>query len=698
MEFGTGYQHPMDRNYGDSEAADNSTNDAGLGIKDIGMSIPLGIAASNVQGVASKIRTGARKFEIAFPGTGRAQRGAQTPELYGKLQRQAFEELGRANQVDFTTHSAYGVMGLAGMDQQGNFSKSSKKFSVDEIKRAIEFAADVSRGGNVVVHTGEFYRPLSEASWNQEGEYAGKFQSYKEEPERASFRVVDTRTGRAIEEARKNRLVSRPIWNTAKSGEEFIDMEGRKRTVREGERVYLDYEGHQLLSENRVPEYDYGKSMFKSKQMSWEDFKREAKEMTERAKKFWQDWKEGKINEEEFNRSYWRRFKNSLSEKEIEVRPEEAFIIGTLETNAANARGWSYYYGRGFSEKVETIQKLKKAKELYQKLEEDIPEDEKWKLQKQIAVEGHGLLPPETKNPTEILDKQIKDIENDMRYAREASSAQWLQAEEAVEQIRNVESAETYGFKEACTAYAEAGIKALEESNKLEKEGKLKQPLFIAMENIFPETYGAHPDELIHLVEGGRRQMIEMLKQKGYQESEAAKKAEEHIKGHLDTGHLNMWRKYWKGDASKTPEENDVDFNKWLLGKTEEMAKKRMIGSVHLTDNYGYQDDHLSPGEGNCPVKEMTEILRKHGFKGSLIVEPGADASTDLSDFHGLMKTWRLFGSPVYGAAAGAPPSRSRRWQDIQYSYFGQNQPPYFVFGGYSPSEDWTLWSGVQIE
>ena len=135
-----------------------------------------------------------------------------------------------------------------------------------------------------------------------------------------------------------------------------------------------------------------------------------------------------------------------------------------------------------------------------------------------------------------------------------------------------------------------------------------------------------------------------------------------------------------------------------MLEKTEEMAKKQMIGSVHLTDNYGYQDDHLSPGEGNCPVKDMVGILKRHGFKGSLVVEPGADASTDLSDFHGLMKTWRLFGSPIYGSGIGGPPGRSRKWQDVQYGHFGQTQPPYFVFGGYSPSEDWTLWSGVPME
>lgn len=697
MEFGTGYFHPMDRNYGDSSKADNSTADVGVGLKDIGMSVPLGISAANVQGVAAKIRTGASKFELAFPGTGRSQRGAQTPGVYGKLQRQALEELGRVNQVDFTTHSAYGVYGLAGMDQQGNFSKSSKKFAIDEIKRAIEFAGDVARGGNVVVHTGEFQRPLSEAFWNQEGEFTGKFESYKEEPERAAFFVVDDRQGRLIEQARKNRKVPRPIWNTAKAGEEYFEG-GVRRIAREGEKVYIDYEKNKVDPEDRVPEYDPEKGRFKSKLMGWEDFEREAKEMTERARAFWR--KHHGEPEEKWKETPWYRFREALREEEIKVRPEEAYIIGTLETNAANARGWSHYYGHEFDEDVEKITKLRKAREFYGKIEKATSEEEKWKLKKQIqSIPGMGdMIPAETKFPTELIDEAIKATERKVKWAKEASSAQWMQAEENMETMRHVVSAEAYALKESYDSYAQAGIAAMEKSNALEKERKLKQPLFVAMENIFPENYGAHPDELMNLIEGGRKQMRERLKQKGYSEEEARKEAEEHIKGHLDTGHLNMWRKYWVGDPHKTPEQNDTEFNKWLLAKTEQLAQKNMIGSVHLTDNYGYQDDHLSPGEGNCPVKEMTEILKKHGFKGSLIVEPGADASTDLSDFHGLMKTWRLFGSPVHGAGMGERPARDRRWTDVQYGYFGQTQPPYFVFGPYSPSEDWTLWSGVPME
>ena len=42
--------------------------------------------------------------------------------------------------------------------------------------------------------------------------------------------------------------------------------------------------------------------------------------------------------------------------------------------------------------------------------------------------------------------------------------------------------------------------------------------------------------------------------------------------------------------------------------------------------------------------------------------------------------------------------ARGQRWGEVQYSYFGQNQPPYFVFGAYAPSNDWTLWSQTPME
>jgi hypothetical protein len=276
--------------------------------------------------------------------------------------------------------------------------------------------------------------------------------------------------------------------------------------------------------------------------------------------------------------------------------------------------------------------------------------------------------------------------------------------------------------------YAESGIHAMR------KTKDSNNPVVVAIENIFPERFGGNLEELKWVIKKSRERMVEMLTEPkiqtgvsrkpnemteeklnealipgrkgmlqenpfymGVSREEAEKIAERHIKATLDTGHLNMWKKYWQDAPELTREQNDAKFKEWYLKQVESLAKENMVGNVHLADNFGYQDEHLSPGQGNAPIKEAIAILKKHGYDKALTVEPGADATTDLSDFHGLMKTWRLFGSPVYGAGMGSP-QIPQKWTDVQYSYFGQNRPPYFVFGPYAPSNDWTLWSAVPME
>src|SRR3989338_2471101 len=287
MEFNSGYVMAMDRDYGEGHVDDNSTNDIGVTpIRDIGMSVPFGIAAQNVQGVAAKIRTGTRIIELQFPGAGRSNRNSQTPEMYGKLQRQVLEELGRANKVDFTTHASFSVFGLAGMDQQGNFSKLNKRFAIDEIRRAIDFAADVARGGNVTVHTGEFQRPISEEPWATDQSGRHLFKNYAEEPERAIYRVVDERSGQVILQARKNQKVARAIWLTAKPGETYVDEEGNERKAREGETIYINYDRERVQMQERVPQFNPQTKRFEVEYWDWAKFEKEADERTQEAREF----------------------------------------------------------------------------------------------------------------------------------------------------------------------------------------------------------------------------------------------------------------------------------------------------------------------------------------------------------------------------------------------------------------------------
>jgi hypothetical protein len=58
----------------------------------------------------------------------------------------------------------------------------------------------------------------------------------------------------------------------------------------------------------------------------------------------------------------------------------------------------------------------------------------------------------------------------------------------------------------------------------------------------------------------------------GVSAEEAKKLAEKHLKATIDTGHINMWRKYWQPDPNKTPEENDRMFKDWVVKAIETLA------------------------------------------------------------------------------------------------------------------------------
>ncbi|OIO63200.1 hypothetical protein AUJ83_01610 [Candidatus Woesearchaeota archaeon CG1_02_33_12] len=627
-----GYNSPMDRNY---DVKNGEPEEKILGIKDIGLAMAMGIGARNIPEIASKIRSGAGSLEIQFMGAGRGSQQGETPGMFGKYHRQALRELSKVSDVSLTTHASVGIPGLAGQDQQGNFSDEQRKMALDEVKRAIEFAADTALSGSVVIHTGEFQRPISEEQWAEGGK---KFSGFEKEEEKAVIRVVNKKTGQVLTQIRKNEEVSRPVWRRNKNDE------------------YIDYDGNVVSRGERVPVFNKEKGTFDVKDVKWESFVDEAKEMTEENRK---------------------KYGANFDKEKHTVTPEEAFLIATTEGQARIAKGWALNYSEGLNKEFDLLKQLKEEKEMLEENLKTMPEDEKWKIKNKIKriEEGEGRQNP-----------GIKDLEQSIKARQEMVTGQLQQANDQERLGENVMSAKKYALEKSFSGYALSGMRAMEET----KKKNLEKPLFITMENIFPESYGGHPEELKKLVLESRKEMEKMLMKKGSSESEAKQLAETHIKATLDTGHLNLWRKYFNG-----PEK---EFDKWVLDQTEDLAKSKIIGNVHLADNFGYQDEHLAPGQGNAPIKEMIKILKKHGYKGAYTVECGSSATTDASYFHGMMKTWEYLGSPVYSMGAardGLPPAQ---WQNIQHSYFGQTYPPSFVFGAYSPSNEWTLWSNVPME
>ncbi|HLD87035.1 MAG TPA: TIM barrel protein [Candidatus Nanoarchaeia archaeon] len=713
-------QNAMDSgSYGhNSEGQGNSYGTSDLGVDRIGMSVPMGIAANNVAGIYSKIRMGAGSLEIQFPGHGSGRPNAQTPEMYGKDQRTAIREMVGINEVDLTTHASFAMSGMTGFDGRSYDIKNAQK-NLEELKTAIDFQADVAGGGSVVMHAGEFERPITDMYLDDEKGHINlardptgrlMFRQFNRQEGAAQFMVIDDRT-HAIQAVQRDRLASYPVWNTAtKDKEDGIDQDGNRVHIREGD--YIDYEGRRIINpwsatRGRLPKFN-DEGLPDIRMRSFDYFRQEAEE-----RNAYEEKRLGrKLN-------YWEK-----------LYPEEAFARAPLETQEAQARGSSNYalsYLGTVGKEAEKIRKLQEARAYYAELDKNLSEEEKKKLLRDIPYEFRGdhgsaghYVESEKKSPLEIIDDAIKKARQNMIYLRSSIQAGENQAEEMNENKQHIIAPIKRLEREGIRLYAEAGIHALQRTKDPDA------PVVVAIEHIFPEQFGGHPEELKWIIKKSRERMVDLLTEKsvdfgssphpvewekdrykqrpkqpnpfykGIDREEAQKLAEKHLKVTIDTGHINMWRKYWQQDPEKTPEENDRLFKDWAVKSIESLAKEKMVGNVHLADNFGYHDDHLAPGQGNSPVREIMNVIRKYGYEKAITVEPGADATTDQGDFFGLMKTWRFFGSPVYGMGGG---SRSTsQWNDIQGAYFGQGRPPNYIFGAYAPSNEWQLWSQVPLE
>ncbi len=609
------YYTPMDRSYYVPEETDEPM--AGLSPAAIGISSnPM---QDQLQNLKAKIFQGAPIVELGFTGAGKGSmgRGATTPEMYGSDEREDIRQLAELNKVKLSTHATIGIPPLSGMTDRGNFDDNVREHALHEIERAIDFAADTTHGGAVVVHTSEFPRAISE-------EYGPEFSAYPREPETATLHLVDKRTGH-IQTIKKDQTVVLPEYE-------------------------MDEDG------NPIAAYDYEKGAFKVKERKWDYFENET---------------------EEWNKKHPDQ-KRTVA---------ETYIREFLDSQEAQARGWALYHSQDYGHLIKQKDKIKKALEYYEQLEKELPEDQKWKIKKYMHDEGimGALIPPEETMPAEFLKRQLTNIEHRIKATREGSTSYMQQAETTRLQKENMVPIVDYAIDKTANTLASAAIFAMKKEEKMKKEGRLDQPLFVAPENIFPEQYGSHPQELKRIVMKAREAMARKLAP-AYGEKRAEEMAQEHIKATFDIGHAYTWRKYFEGDPSKSIEENDRRFNKWLMEQVDDLSKAGVIGHVHVSDNFGWEDEHVTPGRGQAPIKEFIERMKKAGIK-DVIVEPAHQ------DYKALLGGWRTFGSSVYGL------HMRDNWSDIEHSYFGRGAPPYFMYGDSTPRPDeWVLWSGTKLE
>ena len=184
----------------------------------------------------------------------------------------------------------------------------------------------------------------------------------------------------------------------------------------------------------------------------------------------------------------------------------------------------------------------------------------------------------------------------------------------------------------------------------------------------------------------------------GMNKKDAEEVANRHIKATFDTQHLGMWWNHFQPKPGETRQKRRERFKGWFKDQVKEMVDKDIIGHVHAVDALGGGHHHLPLGQGDLPAKWALEYMKKKGFKGTMVSEAHEEESR-FGAGRQLTATWRHLGTNITGSyGAPAPGGGSGNWSDIQYSYFKQMQNPYFIFGAYSPSNDWQLWSQIPME
>lgn len=671
-----------DKYYGNT--APKADADPVFGIRTIGAS--KWVDQSNpdvIKAIQGEIWAGAGHIEVTAPGTGRGGRGNSTFEEFDDEQRQAIRELVKINKVNLSVHATPNVQ-MTGLGRDG-FSDDQRQKSIEEVKKAIDFARDASSGGSVVVHTGEFPRAL-----NVPDRFQGQFQFYGDEHKDAQFYLVDNESGRIIRSVRANEEIAQPVYRKdAKTGkEEYLKDENGNPVYDEVlQRYILQQEG---LKFTDLSEWD---------KVSAQDKERALIKIAETDS-------HGNIKMDPLKFEDFRKREREKGKSMNDI--VRAFYEKQAYGSVQQALGQSRRYEADFRDSLEQREKFSKELNFYRQLHKKLGDGDEWDRVKAEFSAKHVTRrgrSEEILDPIKELEKEMDDAQRNILYGQETAIGGRRQAQEALRQIDNVRDIEAYALDKSKKSFAEVGIYAMEQTMAAQKmrPGDNVKPIFVSLENIYPEMgYGSHPEELMRLTDIAREEMARRLhEERKINKKEAEELAKKHIKVTFDTGHMNMWRKHFIGkEGRKSKEQMDEDFKTWYTDEVKKMAKGGYIGNVHLADNFGYDDAHLAPGHGNTPIKEVLKILKDNGYDEKMAVEGGFNQNKN-----GYHETWKMVGAHIDtkyakgrdGTDAWLNPNSNFKY--VRDGYLGVANRPNFIFKGYSPdSDDWKPWSGLGME
>jgi sugar phosphate isomerase/epimerase len=621
----------------------------------------------------ARIKEGASRVEFTFMGAGKGNKQSFTPETFGKDEREEMRALAKINQVETSTHASTAAGPLSGFGQQG-FNEEQRMNALKEIKKAVDFAAEATTGGAVVVHIGEWQRGL-ETNFQKDSDKYGQFRKFE------SNTIVDSESGKLASELVSSGVVSN---DELKKIQDMADWElktyrgGKFRRQSEKDvdaYILADRESGKITALNRDMRFSVAETDNDGKYVLTDDGSIKFKHLT--------------FNEliEDVN--------NRVSEHEKEAKRLEKLGQSEAARKEREKAKQLKYRSDGVTQKTDG------EKVLFDYYMKDIGYQKAWgksyienareleDRNKELLSKDVSSLSPDERKAYDQVKNKINDF-YDIAMNSERSVA------DRMRMMENMVSVEEVGLDKTADTIAQAALMAHQKTR--EHKSELNHDIYISPESFLPDQYGGHPDEIRAVIKRSREKLAGMLRNQ-YNSKEAEEIASRHIKATLDAGHLNQWRKYFVKKDGESHDQYEKRFNKWLLDKTEELAKDGMVGHVHLSDNFGYDDEHLVPGEGNVPYKEFIKRMKQHGIN-EFINEPGS-----FNYEYALRNTWKNMGISNISAAyrgSGTPRSSPNYFNQVSNSYFGHTAKPSYVFGKYMPKvnnieKSWGPWSGTPL-
>ncbi|MFT4326198.1 MAG: hypothetical protein ACMXYK_01725, partial [Candidatus Woesearchaeota archaeon] len=318
--------------------------------------------------------------------------------------------------------------------------------------------------------------------------------------------------------------------------------------------------------------------------------------------------------------------------------------------------------------------------------------------------------------PTYYGTVKVKDIANAESQVNILKENQISQLREAANKIEQEQFATVSEMakEQNRRSFEQLGIELYEKNKAMKKQHHDAEDLYFAIENLWADKYGSTPTELLDVISQAREGMKKGLVNKyNFSEKKAEEIAKNSVRATFDTGHLNMWKKYFKRNQGESDEQFHKRFDAWALNETKKLVDAEVIGNIHLADNFGYDDDHLTLGQGNVPIQEYLKLFDEGKGNKKITGRIAVEGFDDSGERHGVREAWKTSGTQIFKSQQA-----TQRWTDptfggsfsskgtVDYGFGGLNahttgyyNKPNFIFGKYVPDrEDWAPWSDTGLE